>query len=158
MPRRFVFGLQSLLEQRRRIEQEHQRRVAVLETDRLRLEERLREIQGQVSAAKGELRGRLGDSGTRVVVRDVRFQAGATLALLVQAQSAALELAGVLKRLEAARGELLRATTARKAVQLLKDRRYAQWRAEVEKREAQANDEIGTAGYVRAMIERRRSE
>jgi flagellar biosynthesis chaperone FliJ len=130
--------------------------VAVLETDRLRLEERLREIQGQVSTAKGELRGQLGDSGTRVVVRDVRFQAGATLALLVQAQSAALELAGVLKRLEAARGELFRATTARKAVQLLKDRRYAQWRAEVEKREAQANDEIGTTVYVRGMIERRR--
>lgn len=149
MARRFTFRLQPALDQRERVEQEHQRRVAALELERLALEERLREIQAQVAAARGELRGSLGAGGTRVVVRDVRFQAGATLALLVQAQSTALALAGAMKRLESARAELLKATTARKAVQLLKERRYAQWRADLERREMMAIDEIATSGHLR---------
>lgn len=157
MAKRFQFRLQPVLEQRERLEQEQQRRVGVLERERLALEERLREIQSQVSAARGELRGQLGTSGTAVVVRDVRFQAGATLALLVQAQSTALALAGAMKRLDAARAELLKATTARKAVQLLKERRYAQWKQEMDKREAAQVDEIATGAYVRARGEERRA-
>ncbi|HPO93797.1 MAG TPA: flagellar export protein FliJ [Phycisphaerales bacterium] len=155
MARGFRFQLQPVLEQRERQEREQQRRVALIEGERVALENRLREIQGQIEAAKGELRGRLGRDGTTVVVRDVRFQAGATLALLVQAQSTALALAGTLKRLEAARGELLKATTARKAVQLLKDRRYAQWRLERERKEAAEVDEIATGAHVRRMIAER---
>lgn len=157
MAKRFKFQLQPVLEQRERLEQEQQRRVGVLERERLALEDRLREIQSQVSAARGELRGHLGVSGTAVVVRDVRFQAGATLALLVQAQSTALALAGAMKRLEAARTELLKATTARKAVQLLKERRYAQWRLELDKREAAQVDEIATGAFVRAQSEASRT-
>lgn len=155
MARGFRFQLQPVLEQRERQEREQQRRVALIEGERVALENRLREIQGQIEAAKGELRGRLGRDGTTVVVRDVRFQAGATLALLVQAQSTALALAGTLKRLEASRGELLKATTARKAVQLLKDRRYAQWRLERERKEAAEVDEIATGAHVRRMIAER---
>ena len=73
MARGFRFQLQPVLEQRERQEREQQRRVALIEGERVALENRLREIQGQIEAAKGELRGRLGRDGTTVVVRDVRF-------------------------------------------------------------------------------------
>lgn len=158
MAKKFVFKLQPVLEQRERLEEEHQRRVALIERERVGLEERLKQIQSQISMAKGELRGQLGEHGTSVVVRDVRFQAGATLALLVQAQSTALELAGAYKRLDAARAELLKATSERKAVQMLKDRRRAEWRERIEKAEAAANDEIATGGFVRSMIAERGKE
>lgn len=152
MPSRFIFKLQPVLEQRERLERDHQIRVAALERQRLDLEDRLRTIQARIDLSKADLRSRLHPSpqSALVIVRDVRMQAGASIALLAQAQGVAIELAGVLRRLEAARAELFAAAAARKAVQLLKDRRYALWRSEQEKRDALATDEIAAAAFIRA--------
>jgi hypothetical protein len=51
---------------------------------------------------------------------------------------------GLHRRIDAARLELLKATTDRKAVEVLRQRRYEAWRAEQARREAIALDEIST--------------
>jgi flagellar export protein FliJ len=53
-----------------------------------------------------------------------------------------LELAGVHKRLAAARGELIEAAKARRALELLKESRFARWKAGLEKVEVMALDEL----------------
>jgi flagellar FliJ protein len=144
MARRFTFRLQPVLEQRRRLEQERQREVGALERERIELEERIRAWQGAIGAARSDLRARLGGGGRSISLQDVRMQANASLHLAARAQQAVLELAGVHARLEAARRRLLEATTARKAVSLLRERRLAEWRLGERRREEREIDDLNT--------------
>jgi flagellar protein FliJ len=137
MPR-FKFQLQSVLEHREVIERQKQRAVAELEVQRVRLENLIRECQRGLVAEAAALRECLGASN----IRGVRQQAAASMRLTVAAQRAALELAGVHKRIEAARADLLVAAKRRKAVDLLKERRRDEWRAEESRRELAAIDEL----------------
>lgn len=121
--------------------------VARLERERLDIEMRLKGLQAGISGAKTDLRSRLmsGDasaSGGGVIITDVRLQANASLHLSLQAQRVALELAGAYKRVELARTHLLEATTARKAVEVLKDRRHQEWKHEQSRREFAQLDEV----------------
>jgi flagellar export protein FliJ len=75
-------------------------------------------------------------------LRGVRFQAGASLRLVTLAQRAVLQLAGVHKRLDAARLLLLQATTRRKGVEILKERRHEEWKYRQRKLEEAATDEL----------------
>ena len=84
-----------------------------------------------------------------VALHAVKMQANASLHLVARAQQAVLELAGVHKRLDAARIELLSATTARKAVELLRDRRYQQWKHEQARKEAAESDELNVMRHGR---------
>lgn len=153
MARGFVFRLQPVLEQRERLEEHAQLRVAALERERLVRESVLRSIQEELldtrrclraglhpSAQPAEARGSDGAMGTGL--NGVRAAASASLHLAVRAQRAAMELAGALKRLDLARAELLKATAERKAVQLLKDRALEAHRREGLRREAAALDEL----------------
>lgn len=79
----------------------------------------------------------------------VRMQANASLHLVARAHQEVLRLAGVHQRIDAARLELLKATTDRKAVEVLKQRRYDAWKYEQDRREAAALDEIATVGASR---------
>ena len=154
MPRRFVFRLQPVLDQRERIEERAQLLVAELERDRIRIEATLRAIQAELLETRAVLRAGLhrsavpGESRAEESpmsgggISAVRAAASASLHITVRAQRAAMELAGLLKRLEMARSELLRATADRKAVQLLKDRAIEQFRREQLKRELSELDEI----------------
>lgn len=150
---RFVFSLQPVLEQRLRVERERQRQVAELERDRLAIE---REIAGYERAIIGErddLRARLFQerSGERVNLAQVRQQAHASLGLIARAQRAVVRLAGVQKRLDAARLELIRAAADRRGVEVLRERRFEAWKREQERREALAMDELAV---MRAGSER----
>src|SRR5262249_51621641 len=82
------------------------------------------------------------DGPAMLDLRGVRFQAGAALRLITLAQRAVLRLAGVHKKLDAARLELLEATTRRKAVGALRERRLEEWKHEEKRREAGAADEV----------------
>lgn len=121
--------------------------VARLERERLDIEMRLKSLQAGISGAKLDLRARLmsGEaslSGGGVIITDVRLQANASLHLSAQAQRVALELAGAYKRVEVARKRLLEATTARKAVEVLKDRQREEWKHEQSRREFAQLDEV----------------
>jgi len=143
MPK-FVFKLQPVIEQRLRVEREHQRRVAELERERLALEAEIAGYQRSITLERDDLRSRLFEErgGARVNLGQVRQQAHASLGLLARAQRAVVRLAGVQQRLEAARLELIRATAARRGVEVLKERRYEAWKHDQDRREAGALDEM----------------
>ncbi len=144
MPR-FRFELEVVLEHRLRIEQDRQKAVAELETVRVGLENRIRECQHGLENERREMKLLLQASD----MRGVRHQAAASNRLIGSAQRAALELAGVHKRLEVARAALLEATKRRKAVELLKERRYEEWMQKQNKKEAEAIDEMAVMAASR---------
>lgn len=154
MPR-FVFRLQALLEQRLRAEQEKQLVVAAFERQRLTLEGQIGACQQEIRSHKEDLRLLLGggrDEGAEpcgVDTRTVRIQAAASLHAQARTRRLALQLAGLYKKLEAARRELQEAMTRRRAVELLKERQFQAWRREQNRRETLEVDEIATMRAAR---------
>ena len=142
----FRFTLQALLDARRQTEQRHQRIVAEIERQRMQLENDLRRRQTGISQAKHDLRGTL--TG-KVDVQSLRMHAASTMQFLRQGHRVVLELAGVHKRLEAARGELIEAAKQRRAIELLRDRRWARWKIAENKRETAALDELAVVAAAR---------
>lgn len=136
---RFVFSLEPVLKARRRSEETFQRDVAGIERERMRLEEILRGHQRNLVSNKDVLR----DGLTGLIeVRDLRLQANSSLQVMRRAQQIVLELAGVYKRLEAARTRLIEASRRRRAIEFVRDRRYEQWKAALNKAETAALDEL----------------
>lgn len=150
MPR-FVFELEALLDMRRAAERDRQLVVARLERERLEAESKLTACQTELVSHKSDLRSVL--SGAQAVdLRSVRLQANASLHAQARAQRLALTLAGVYKRLDSARAELRAATTRRRAVETLKERRRLEWLAHQKKREAAELDDLSTARAARADL------
>lgn len=142
MPK-FVFKLQALLDHRVRIERDRQLALASVEQERRRLEGEVAARQRELAALKADLRGALGERpGARVDLGAVRLQTGAMLRDRARAQQLVLQLAGVHRRIEAARQALREASTARRAVELLRDRQELRWRQEQNRRESAALDEL----------------
>lgn len=144
MPR-FVFNLEAALEQRRRVERERQLAVAKIELARVQVEQRVRAVQGRLVQERDDMRGLLGPGGAgvgRVVVTSVRLQATAGLHGLAELRTLAIELAGVLRRLETARAQLTAAAVARKAVEKLREQRHARWKLEQDHRESAELDDL----------------
>lgn len=151
--RPFRFRLDPVLDQRRRREREAQVGVARLESERAAAESRLRAIQREFDDVRAELRQALGgarhalaaapattaQASGLVTARALSFD---SLHLTRRAQAAAIEMAGILRRQEVARAELLRAASARKAVTLLRERALELHRRELQRREAAELDEL----------------
>ncbi|CAG0999539.1 hypothetical protein PHYC_02784 [Phycisphaerales bacterium] len=138
---RFVFELEAVLTERKAAERRKQLAVAALERERSGMEQLIRECQQGILSAREALREQL-DPGRAVDLHSVRLQAGASLHLVARAQKAVLELAGIHRRIDAARLDLLRAAVRRKAVEALRDRRFEEWRTDQRRREHAALDEL----------------
>lgn len=136
---KFVFKLEPLLEARRRREQGRQREVAEVERERLALERMLREHQREIGRGKQELRERLAGP---LDMRRLRQGSFASLHRVRKAQQVVLQLAGVHRRLDEARGRLLEATRRRRAIELLRDRRFQQWKTALDKAETAMLDDL----------------
>lgn len=149
MPR-FRFQLQAVLDARLRAEREEHRRVAEMETARRRLEDGLRRRQSQIGEARSQLRGRLEG---RIDASSLRGQANASLAEMRDAQRVVLELAGIHRRLETLREGLRAASRARRAVEILKERRFEAWRREQDRREQAELDEMAVIRGSRRTME-----
>ena len=143
---RFVFSLQPVLKARRRAEEELQRAVAQIERERMRLEDVLRGHQRSLVSDKNLLRAGL--TGL-IDARDLRLQANCARQIMRRAQQIVLELAGVYKRLEAARARLIEATRDRRAIELVRERRYEQFKAAIDKAETAALDELAVFAAAR---------
>lgn len=143
---RFRFELQSVLDQRLRAERARQRVVAELERERVGLEGEIRACRALALSESNDLRARL-VPGVAVDLDAVRVQANASLGVLARAQATAVRLAGVLQRLDRARLELLEATTERRAVELLRDRRLEQWKRDELRREQLVLDDLSGAAH-----------
>jgi flagellar biosynthesis chaperone FliJ len=145
---RFVFELQAALEQREREERNRQMVVAQLQRESLEIEDAIRRTQTGIVREKEALRDALraeragGLGGVLVDLDAARRQGAATLGKIREAQQAAIKLAGVLKRLDSARLDLLEAARERKAVELLRDRRYEAWKRDQMCRETAESDEL----------------
>ncbi|HWB19054.1 MAG TPA: flagellar FliJ family protein [Phycisphaerales bacterium] len=140
---KFRFTLQALLRAREVAEKNKQRVVAGIEAERLALEGEIRRLQEGIRSGKGQMRQQLvGD----LDIDALRQNATGTMQKLRRAQRAVLELAGVHQRLEGARADLVEAAKQRRAVELLRDRRFAEWKAGLEKREAAALDDLAARG------------
>ena len=138
MPR-FTFKLQPLLDARQRVEDARRRDVAVLEAERGRIEDSIRRRQASIVESRSEARdGLVGE----VRPHELRSAANASMALMRDAQRSVLELAGVHRRLEAARSVLAEAAKERRAIELLRERREEAWREGLSRREQADLDEI----------------
>jgi len=152
MPR-FVFELEAVLKQRLAEERERQLAVATLERERQQLEELLRSYQRDLTGERDELRDQLAatQAGAATLdLRGVRFQAGASLRLITLAQRAVLQLAGVHKKIDAARLLLLQAAMRRKGVEMLREKRYEEWKLEQKRKEEASLDELNVVRASRA--------
>ena len=150
---KFKFQLEAVLRQRAAVERTKQLVVAGLEHERRRAEEEIVSCQRSIDREKGEMRDMLRVGGV-VNLRGVRMQAGSSLAMMGAASRAVFRLGGVHKRLDAARADLLLATTARKAVETLRERRYEAWLDEQRRREDAALDEMAVIrGVGREALE-----
>ncbi len=143
---KFVFRLEPLLTARRRTEQDARRVVAVLERERLGLEDELRRHQGEITSGKEYMRGSLTGS---LDMRSLRQGAGVTLHEIRKAHQLVLQLAGLGQRMESARAELLEAMTRRRAIELLREKRFDQWKIALSKAENAALDELAVGRAAR---------
>ncbi len=139
---RFSFRLEPLLTSRRRVEQDAQRALAELLRQRHVLEADLRRRQHEITTGKNHLRESL--TG-RLDLRALRLGTGSTLHVIRKAQQLVLQLAGLEERMETARQQLLAATTSRRAIELLRERRFEAWKAEIDKAETAVLDELAVA-------------
>lgn len=138
MPR-FHFQLEPLLRARRRAERDRQRVVAELEQERARLEAALRAQQEHIDAGRNQMRERMVG---RVLVHELRAHTAASMKQMAQAQRVVLELAGLHRRLEGARADLLSAMQARRAIELVREKRHEEWRRSEARAETAALDEL----------------
>lgn len=143
---RFRFKLDPLLRARQHAERQRQRAVAELERRRLALEEALRRKQEFIVAGKQALRDRLVGE---LAMPSLRAHASSTIQVMREAQRTVIELAGVHKRLDAARAQLIEAARDRRALELLRERRLAQWKAAISKAEDAALDELAVHAAAR---------
>lgn len=150
MPR-FVFELDAVLTQRESEELRAQVRLATVEAERSALERRIRMAHEWGEQERAALKEFLGSNARTIDVLAARRQATAIHRASMDARRAVLQLAGVHKRLEAARAELIECTTRRKAVETLRERRYQAFLSEEKRREASALDEMNITRGARAI-------
>jgi flagellar FliJ protein len=147
---RFRFKLQPVLDLREREERDHQRIVAEIERSRVEIESRIREYHARIEEERRMLREQLVGGAD---IPGARLQANATVFLTHRADAAVVELAGVYRRLEAARRDLAHATARRRAIELLRERQHDAWRREWNRREQNELDEMSARRSAAAAAE-----
>jgi len=145
---RFRFKLQPVLDQREREERDKQLIVAQLERERLALESRIRMCHQMMKDERATLSQALA-VGQRVDLKAVKMQAGASLKHNFDAQRTVLELAGVFRKIQIAREELVRAAARRKAVELLRDQQRDEFKRALDRKESHEIDEISVMRFGR---------
>lgn len=146
---RFVFKLQTLLDLRVREEDVIRRTLATLTGRKVAIENRLRAHQTKLVDGKVAMRSRLVG---RVDPDALRMYAHSALEVMRTAQTAAIELAGLSKRITHVREELLSARTNRRAVELLRERRYLEWRRARERREVAVLDDLVSSARAKKEL------
>ena len=148
---KFIFKLQPVLGQREQIEREKQVVVGAINRERIALEPELRKFQSSIENERDDLRERLGSKQGRFA--GVREQALAIRAIDRRAAEVAARLADTFERLGQARGELARASADRRAIELLRERRYAQWQRELLRTEQRELDDVVNGASARRAQE-----
>jgi len=144
--RPFTFKLEGVLRQRHRTEQTHQQRVALIQRERMGVIEALETIRRELDLERGDLRQRLGSPHGKL--SEARAQLLAISAMQQRQARAHATLEEIEARLASAQRELARAAGERRAVELLRDRRYEAWRREGARQEQRALDDLTTRAWA----------
>jgi flagellar FliJ protein len=145
---RFRFALQRVLDRRLKEEEAKKLVVATVERHRRELEDSLRTRQREIAGGRDEWRAQL--VGT-IDPASLRHHAGAAIGLMHKAQRTVLELASTEKAMQRARTDLTEAARARRALELLRDRRRAAFDHEVARREREQIDEFAQISTQRRL-------
>jgi flagellar FliJ protein len=145
---RFRFALQRVLDRRLKEEEAKKLVVATVERHRRELEDSLRTRQREIAGGRDEWRAQL--VGT-IDPASLRHHAGAAIGLMHKAQRTVLELASTEKAMQRARADLTEAARARRALELLRDRRRAAFDDEVARREREQIDEFAQVSMQRRI-------
>ena len=144
--RQFKFNLEPVLRQRQAEEDACQRDLAKTLRQRMIIEGQLRSMQQTITASKNELTdGLVGAVDLDRVSHFARYSGQ----VRQRAMAFVTRLAAVEKQINAARRKLLDATHARRALELLRDKRYQLWKKEMDRKEAIELDEIAIQQYTR---------
>lgn len=147
---KFRFTLQTVLDHRLILEEQAQRDLAEVLHHRVSILEAIRSQQQTIHDSKHSLSsGLVGRVDLDGIARFAVYAGQARLRAMRLVQ----DLAGVEKQVEARRQAVLKATKARKALELLRDRQLAQWRVEAQRRETAAMDEFAAQAFMRRQAE-----
>jgi len=137
--RRFVFELEVVLEQRRRVERDALGVLAMAQNERAAVEAQMAALRGVVEAERDVARGLMVG---RVSARSLREHVAGELGADRRARALAVKLAGVQTRIDKARELLRQASVQREAIEKLRERRYEAWVSELEKAERLELDDL----------------
>lgn len=137
--KKFIFQLQRILDVRISEEREAQRNLAVLNRQRSIIEDRLRSAEVQRKTALEQRRSSLvGD----LAIDQLRIQASMVHQQDRQARQLIMELAALEPDHEEAHKALLRAMTARRSLEWLRERTKARWLREHRRQERRDEQEL----------------
>jgi flagellar protein FliJ len=139
MPR-FKFQLEGVLRQRKQLERQRQRELAVVQAEMNQLTAQLKELETGTQAATQDLR-----SNRLTGVLDMSFIAAHRRFMLgVQRQGMALvqKMALVQQKIDAARLQLFEAAKGRKIIEKLREKQLERWKQEIGKKELAELDEV----------------
>ena len=147
----FEFRLEALLTHRKQIEREHQLKVAQIQQQIQVLMRQIQDAQARIVEENGrlsveELVGRL---DMQYIARQKRYVGNLHVQIILTMQ----RMAGIEKTLTTARAELLEAARSRKVIEKLREKQFARWLADMERKQAVENDEIGTQLALRQAAE-----
>jgi flagellar FliJ protein len=143
---KFAFKLEPVLRQRKMIEDQKQRELAKLIRHRMIFHNQLRSIQSELSDSKRQLTdGLVGEVDMIRVSQFARFSGQSQ----VRAQTIVRELAGLESRIAEAQKQLVEAMRQRKALDLLREKQYEQFKRTQQRREASRLDDLATQTYTR---------
>jgi flagellar FliJ protein len=138
---RFVFKLSGVLKQRKHEEQSRQRDLAERQAQLAALAMSLQRLNDSVAASNDDLR-----SNRLTGALDMSFLGAHrrfVLAMRQQAIELLQKLALAQRHVDEANARLAEAAKRRKAIEKLREKQFAQWRAEMDRKEMIDLDEIG---------------
>ncbi len=145
----FLFKLESVLQQRRTVEDQRQRDLAKVLRQRMILLDQLRAMQTTITQSKGDLKqGLVGKVDMGSVAQFARFSGQAT----ARAHQIVAKLAVIERQAESARVQLVEAMRDRKAIERLREKQLRKWKTEQDRREAAMLDEIGVGQFAFRMM------
>jgi flagellar export protein FliJ len=153
---RFEFPLEGVLRHRKNTEQQRQRELAVLQLQMQHLQTDLRQLDNDAQSSTADVRINhlIGTLDLNYLAAHRRFIVGMQRRAIVLAQKMAL----LQRQVDDARLALGEAAKARKAIEKLREQQYERFVYELNKRDADAMDEIGMQLSYRQLQELRSEE
>ena len=148
---RFDFKLEALLTHREHVEKDAQRRMAKIQQEIQALVRQIQETRTRIVAEDRTLGTKelTGVLDMQYIAHEKRFVGNLHIKVMLSMQ----KLAGMEQSLNSARAELLAAARARKVIEKLKEKQFARWKLEQDRKESAAMDEIGTQLVIRNLAQ-----